>query len=344
EKGWAFLRSSGASLSQFYFKPQLLSAPPLLVRLNSSIRIAFWVTYVGNKCQIFRNNTLLRPMAQSTVADCATLYGIYYCQCVDVRLFSVGRFELDYARTFDFRADKVLESLTNSLKRLKLTYVDVCFIQIHDADFAPQENIILYETLQALEMARHSGKIRYIGLTGYELRKLASIIDCSTVKIDVVLTYCHGSMNDNSLGKFTFSLQNRGIGVLNGSPLSMGLLTERGPPPWHPAANFIKEACLAATHYCMSKNVSISKLALAYALELPACSSCVVGMDSIQQVRDNIALCTTSPLTDLEQRVRDRIMRRYFDRLENAGWGGMDVAAYWQRLKKLGLTALATHR
>ncbi|VDL82097.1 unnamed protein product [Nippostrongylus brasiliensis] len=81
--------------------------------------------------------------------------------------------KLDYARTFDFRADKVLESLTNSLKRLKLTYVDVCFIQIHDADFAPQENIILYETLQALEMARHSGKIRYIGLTGYELRKLA---------------------------------------------------------------------------------------------------------------------------------------------------------------------------
>ncbi|KAK6015152.1 hypothetical protein OSTOST_19427 [Ostertagia ostertagi] len=36
-------------------------------------------------------------------------------------------------------------------------------------------------------------------------------------------------------------------------------------------------------------------------------------------------------------------MRRYFDRLENAGWSGMDVAAYWQRLKKLGLTALATH-
>lgn len=106
--------------------------------------------------------------------------------------FSVGRFELDYARTFDFRADKVLESLTNSLKRLKLTYIDVCFVQVpfcsigsaplrakakafqvHDADFTPRENIILYETLQALEMARQSGKIHYIGLTGYELRKLA---------------------------------------------------------------------------------------------------------------------------------------------------------------------------
>lgn len=256
----------------------------------------------------------------------------------------VGRFELDYARTFDFRADKVLESLTNSLKRLKLTYIDVCFVQVHDADFTPRENIILYETLQALEMARQSGKIHYIGLTGYELRKLASIIECSTVRIDVVMTYCHGSLNDNSLGKFALLFQSRGIGVLNAAPFSMGLLTERGPPPWHPAADFIKEASLAATHYCMSKNISISKLALAYSLEVPGSSPCVVGMDSIQQVRDNIALCTTSPLTEVEQRVRDRITRRYFDRLENAGWGGMDVAAYWQRLRKLGLTALATHR
>lgn len=257
----------------------------------------------------------------------------------------VGRFELDYARTFDFRADKVLESLMNSLKRLNLTYVDICFIQIHDSDFAPQQSIILYETLQALEMARYSGKIRYIGLTGYELRKIASIIECSTVRIDNVLTYCHGSMNDNSLGNFTYLLQKKNIGVLNGSPLSMGLLTERGPPPWHPAADFIKEACLAATHYCMSKNISISKLALSYAFEVPGTASCVVGMDSIQQVRDNIALATSvSPLTDVEQRVRDRIMRRYFDRLENAGWGDVDFAAYWKRLKKLGLTSLATHR
>ncbi|VDK44950.1 unnamed protein product [Cylicostephanus goldi] len=201
--------------------------------------------------------------------------------------FSVGRFELDFARNFDYRADEVLESLVNSLKRLRLTYIDVCFIQIHDADFESQRNIILYETLQALEMARSSGKIRYIGLAGYGLRRLASLIDCSSVRIDVVQTYSHGSMNDNSVGEFTFMLQNKGIGILNGSPLSMGLLTDQGPPPWHPAPDFIKETCLAATHYCMvciSKNMSISKLALAYAFQVPGMSSCIVGMDSVQQV------------------------------------------------------------
>uniref|UniRef100_A0A8R1I475 Uncharacterized protein n=1 Tax=Caenorhabditis japonica TaxID=281687 RepID=A0A8R1I475_CAEJA len=67
-------------------------------------------------------------------------------------------------------------------------------------------------------------------------------------------------------------------------------------------------------------------------------------MDSVQQVLDNLELANGSRITDVEQRVRDRIMRRYLDRLENAGWEGVDVAQYWKKLKKLGLTALATHR
>ncbi|CAL2037181.1 unnamed protein product [Caenorhabditis brenneri] len=256
----------------------------------------------------------------------------------------VGRFELDYARTFDFRADKILESLTNSLKRLQLTYIDICYVQIHDSDFAPNESIVLYETLQALEMAKASGKIRHIGLTGYPLGKLVQLVDCSATKIDFVMTYCKGTLNNNSLGQYTSWFQTRNIAVINSGALCWGLLTEKGPPPWHPASDEIREACLAATTYCSSKNISISKLALDYALNFPNIVCCLVGMDSVQQVLDNLELSNFSRITDVEQRVRDRIMRRYLDRLENAGWEGVDVAQYWKKLKKLGLTALATHR
>lgn len=103
----------------------------------------------------------------------------------------------------------------------------------------------------------------------------------------------------------------------------MGLLTERGPPPWHPAGDFIKETALAATHYCMvtyrmtpnklfqSKNISISKLALDYALNIPGCTACVISCDSVQQMSDILELCSSNGLTQLELRVRDRIMRRY---------------------------------
>ncbi|CAI5446256.1 unnamed protein product [Caenorhabditis angaria] len=256
----------------------------------------------------------------------------------------VGRFELDYARTFDFRADKILESLTNSLKRLQLTYIDICYVQIHDADFAPNESIVLYETLQALEMAKSSGKIKYIGLTGYPLPKIVQLVDCANTKIDFVMTYCKGTLNNNSLGQFTSWFNSRNICVVNSGALCWGLLTEKGPPPWHPASDEIREACLAATTYCMSKNISISKLALDYAMNFPNIYCCLVGMDSVEQVMSNLELCCHGKINDVEQRVRDRIMRRYLDRLENAGWEGVDVAKYWKKLKKLGLTALATHR
>ncbi|PAV56212.1 hypothetical protein WR25_01289 [Diploscapter pachys] len=256
----------------------------------------------------------------------------------------VGRFELDYARTFDFRADKILESLTNSLMRLKLTYIDICYIQIHDTDFAPNESIILYETLQALEMAKHCGKIRYIGLTGYPLPKLASVIAASPVRIDVVMTYCHGSLNDNSLGQHTAFFRSKNVGVINSGALSWGLLTEKGPPPWHPANENIKDTCLAAVQYCASKKMDISRFALEYAINFPHTICCVVGMDCVQQVRDNVELACNCALTELENRVRDRVMRRYLDLLENQGWEGVNVEQYWKRLKKLGLTALATHR
>lgn len=44
--------------------------------------------------------------------------------------------------------------------------------------------------------------------------------------------------------------QSKGVGVVNASPISMGLLSERGPPAWHPAHEDIKTACAEASKYC----------------------------------------------------------------------------------------------
>ena len=37
---------------------------------------------------------------------------------------------------------------------------------------------------------------------------------------------------------------------MNASPISMGLLSERGPPAWHPATQDIKDTCAQAAKYC----------------------------------------------------------------------------------------------
>lgn len=35
--------------------------------------------------------------------------------------------------------------------------------------------------------------------------------------------------------------KSKNVGMINASPLSMGLLTRQGPPEWHPAQSDIKE-------------------------------------------------------------------------------------------------------
>lgn len=42
----------------------------------------------------------------------------------------VGRYELDYARMFDFRGKRVLESIDQSLFRLGLKQLDLCQVQV----------------------------------------------------------------------------------------------------------------------------------------------------------------------------------------------------------------------
>ncbi len=43
--------------------------------------------------------------------------------------------------------------------------------------------------------------------------------------VDCILSYCHNSLNDDSLLGMLDYLESKGVGVINASPFSMGLLT-----------------------------------------------------------------------------------------------------------------------
>lgn len=58
--------------------------------------------------------------------------------------------------------------------------------------------------------------------------------------VDVVLSYCHYGINDSALEDLLPYLKSKGVGVISASPLAMGLLTESGPPEWHPASAELK--------------------------------------------------------------------------------------------------------
>ena len=57
--------------------------------------------------------------------------------------------------------------------------------------------------------------------------------------------------------------------MINASPIGMGLLTNRGPPMWHPAHQDIKDICRQAAEYCQKSEIDISRLALDYSINQP---------------------------------------------------------------------------
>jgi aryl-alcohol dehydrogenase-like predicted oxidoreductase len=136
---------------------------------------------------------------------------------------------------FDFSYERTLKSIDESLERLGIEYLDV--IQIHDMEFCGNVKQIITQTLPAMQRAKELGKVRHIGLTGYPLKIHREIIaKCPPeIKISTCIIYCHYAMNDRTLEDFMPFLKENKIGLINASAVSMGLLTNRGPPVWHPA-------------------------------------------------------------------------------------------------------------
>ncbi|KAF8404781.1 hypothetical protein HHK36_009670 [Tetracentron sinense] len=192
-----------------------------------------------------------------------------------------------YSEGFDFSAERVIRTLDESLARLQLDYVDI--LQCHDIEFGSLDQIV-NETIPALKKLKESGKVRFIGITGLPLGIFTYVLDrVPPGSVDVILSYCHYGINDSTLEDLLPYLKSKGVGVISASPLAMGLLTESGPPEWHPALPELKSACQAAAAHCKEKGKNISKLALQYSLSNKEISSVLIGMNSIKQVEENVA-------------------------------------------------------
>ena len=174
----------------------------------------------------------------------------------------VGRYELDVGKMFDFSAAKVTKSAEESLKRLQLDYLDI--LQVHDVEFSPSVDVIVNETLPALERLRDRGLCRFIGITGYPIHALRQVLERTSVKIDSVLSYCRLTLWDPSLTEHFNYFQSKGIPLINASPIGMGLLASSPLQPWHPAYDDIKQACARSVKHCEREGVNISRLAIKY--------------------------------------------------------------------------------
>ncbi|CEK16389.1 aldo/keto reductase [Chthonomonas calidirosea] len=208
----------------------------------------------------------------------------------------VGRYDRDQ---FDFSADRVARSVEESLQRLGVETVDV--IQCHDIEFGSL-NQIIEETLPSLERLRQQGKVRFIGITGYPLHIFRYVLP--RARVDTVLSYCRYTLCNTDLENLLPWFQQQKLGVVNASPLAMGLLTDAGPPPWHPAPAALKMAAARAAAFCHEQGKDLSELALQFALANPAIHVTLVGMADRKTLEKNLRCVGVMPDLQLLGKVR----------------------------------------
>ena len=193
----------------------------------------------------------------------------------------VGRYDI---ASFDFSAARVIRSVDESLSRLGVDHIDL--IQCHDIEFGALEQVV-NETIPALRKVQEQEKVRFVGITGLPLKIFRYVLE--RAEVDTILSYCRYSLNDTALEDLIPYLQAKGVGIINASPLSMRLLTESGPPSWHPASDAIKAACAKAAAYCRSKGVDIAQLAMQFATSNPNIHTTLVGTANPEHIKRNIA-------------------------------------------------------
>ena len=188
-----------------------------------------------------------------------------------------GRYGAD---EFDFSAGRITAGFEESLKRLRTDYVDL--LQAHDVEFAQVEQVV-EETLPAMRRLKEQGKARYIGITGYSLKNLMEIAE--RAKVDSILSYCRYNLLITDMEREMAGFaQANGIGLINASPLHMGILTEQGAPEWHPAAEAVKVAGRRIVALCKERGADASAVALSFCVGFGGVASTLVGLSSRGQV------------------------------------------------------------
>jgi len=224
--------------------------------------------------------------------DCSPFYGLTRAETVlgkalrgiprhqYVLATKVGRYGED---EFDFTAARVTRSVDESLRRLGVDYIDI--IQCHDIEYGSLDQVV-EETIPALRRVQEAGKVRFVGITGFPLAIYRAVME--RIDVDSILSYCHYSLNDTSLTGLIPYLQAKRVGIIGASPLSMGLLTHRGAPAWHPATAEIKRTCAQAVQFCHEQGVDMARLAIQFALRNPDIHTTLVGTANPDNMRRNI--------------------------------------------------------
>jgi L-galactose dehydrogenase len=204
---------------------------------------------------------------------------------------------------FDYSYDGILRSWDERAEYLQTDYLDL--YQLHDIEFVRPE-LVAEQAWPAMVRLREEGRVGHIGITGYPLGHLARLARELDPTPETLLTYCHYSLLNTSFDDVLLpTARELGIGVVNAAITHMGILTEAGAPGWHPAPPEIHEVGRQIRESIARRGLSVTDVALRFALEHPDIATTCVGMRSIDEVRQNLDVLDMELDRDLLAEIED---------------------------------------
>lgn len=203
----------------------------------------------------------------------------------------------------------LLASLDQSLKRMKLDYVDIFYHHRRDTE-TPME-----ESMMALDQAVKSGKALYAGISNYDKESTAQAAAIlRDLKCPFVINQRRYSIFDRTIekdGVKQYAGEN-GIGIIAFSPLAQGMLTTKylnGIPAdsrIRTDGRFLKESDITERRLRQIKKLnelaaergeSLPQMALAWNLKDDDVTSVIIGASRPEQIVENCRMLESEPFT-----------------------------------------------
>jgi L-glyceraldehyde 3-phosphate reductase len=213
----------------------------------------------------------------------------------------------------------LLASLDQSLRRMKLDYVDIFY------SHRPDPQTPIEETMSALDHAVRSGKALYAGISSYDAQQTAAA--SKVLRRQGTSCLIHQpkySMFDRTIEAGLLDvLGQEGIGCIAFCPLAQGLLTDRylggipadsraGKPDTFLKTQDVTDDALtkvrALGEVARSREQSVAQLALAWVLRDRRMTSALIGASRVEQIERNVAALTRLDFSSGELARIDKIL------------------------------------
>lgn len=198
---------------------------------------------------------------------------------------------------FDYSYDGTMRSFEDSLQRLGLERMDVCFIHDIDVFTRGAEQPAVFEQAmdgcwRALERLRSEGLVKAIGVGVNEWQVCHEALkrrdfDC------FLLAGRYTLLEQDALDEFLPLCEQRGAAVVVGGGFNSGILATGARPGakynYAPAPQAILDKVARIEAVCAAHGVPLPAAALQFVVAHPAIPSFIAGTRTVEQLRQNLA-------------------------------------------------------